>query len=54
MAQPLIDQGRLFRLDDAPMVRRPVYVVYRLNPADEETQKLALDGLREIAALEDE
>jgi hypothetical protein len=34
------------------MVRRPAYVVYRTDPADQETQALALDGLRGIAALE--
>lgn len=50
--QPLIDEGRLYRLAEAPMVPRPVYAVYRSDPADPETQALALDGLRGIAALE--
>ena len=52
VVQPLIDEGRLNRLAGAPMVRRPAYVVYRTDPADQETQALALDGLRGIAALE--
>ena len=52
VVQPLIDEGRLYRLADAPMVRRPAYVVYRTDPADQEIQALALDGLRGIAALE--
>ena len=52
VVQPLIDEGRLYRLAGAPMVRRPAYVVYRTDPADQETQALALDGLRSIAALE--
>lgn len=52
VVQPLIDEGRLYRLAGAPMVRRPAYVVYRTDPADQETQALALDGLRGIAAIE--
>ncbi len=52
VVQPLIDEGRLYRLAGAPMVRRPAYVVYRTDPADQETQALALNGLRGIAALE--
>ena len=52
VVQPLIDEGRLYRLAGAPIVRRPAYVVYRTDPADQETQALALDGLRSIAALE--
>jgi DNA-binding transcriptional LysR family regulator len=52
VVQPLIDEGQLYRLAGAPMVRRPAYVVYRTDPADQETQALALDGLRGIAALE--
>ncbi len=52
VVQPLIAGGRLFRLGGAPTLRRPAYVVYRTDPADQETQDLALDGLRSIAALE--
>ena len=53
VVQPLIEAGRLLRLDDAPVVRRPAYVVYRRHPEDEALQALALDGLRRFAALED-
>lgn len=53
VVQPLIDTGELLRLDDAPLVRRPAYVVYRRHPQDAALQTLALDGLRRIAALED-
>lgn len=53
VVQPLIETGRLLRLDDAPVVRRPAYVVYRRNPQDEAVQALALDGLRRFAATED-
>ena len=52
VVQPLIDEGRLYRLPGASMVRRPAYVVYRTNPVDPETQALALDGLRSLASLE--
>lgn len=54
VVQPLIAQERLFRLDGAPTLRRPAYVVYRTDPADQETQDLALEGLRGIASLEAE
>ena len=36
----------LHELAGAPMVRRPAYVVYRTDPADQEPQALALDGHR--------
>ncbi len=52
VVQPLIEAGRLVRLDEAPEMRRPVYAVYRRQPLDEETQALALDGLRRLAARE--
>ncbi len=54
VVQPLIEEGRLFRLDGAPTLRRPAYVVYRGDPADQETRDLALEGLRSIASLEAE
>lgn len=50
VVQPLIEEGKLYRLDGAPEGRRPAYVVYRSEPHDAETQKTALEGLREIAA----
>ena len=54
VVQPLIEKGSLFRLDGAPALRRPAYVVYRADPADPETQELALEGLRSIASHEAE
>ena len=54
VVQPLIDDGRLYQLADAPTLRRPAYVVYRTEPMDQDTQTLALDGLRSIASLEAE
>lgn len=53
VVQPLIDDGRLYQLADAPTLRRPAYVVYRTEPSDQDTQALALDGLRSIASLEE-
>jgi len=53
VVQPLIDEAKLIRLDGAPVVRRPAYVVYRSDPMDKKPQSMALEGLREIAALED-
>ncbi len=50
--QPLIEEGRLFRLGGAPEISRPAYVVYRKDPEDPETQDLALQGLRQFAAAE--
>ncbi|WP_282609672.1 LysR family transcriptional regulator [Pelagibius sp. Alg239-R121] len=50
--QPLIDEGRLIQLSEAPVISRPAYVVYRKEPEDPETQALALNGLRDIAAIE--
>lgn len=50
VVQPLIDEGRLFRLDGAPEARRPAFVVYRSDPKDPETLTTALSGLRDVAA----
>ena len=52
VVQPLIETGVLHRLDGAPVLRRPAYVVYRSDPADAENQALALEGLRSIAERE--
>lgn len=48
----LIAEGRLHLVEDAPTSLRPVYVVYRASPLDEEAQALALQGLRELAERE--
>lgn len=49
---PSIEAGKLFRIDDAPVIHRPAYVVYRASPRAPETQQIALDGLRRIARHE--
>lgn len=45
-----LDAGRLFRVDGAPVIRRPAYLVYAAKPVDPEPLALALSGLHEIAA----
>ena len=50
MVQPLIDQGRLFRVSGAPTAQRPAYVVYAADPKDKALLELALEGLRCFAA----
>lgn len=49
VVRPLIDDGRLFQVGGAPTLTRPAYMVFRSEPADAETQELALAGLRKIA-----
>ena len=49
MVEPLIDEGRLHLVKDAPTARRPAYVVYNGNPKDDEALNQALDELRAIA-----
>ena len=43
---PLIAEERLFRVDNAPVGRRPVYAVYNEAPGNPEIVALALRGLR--------
>ena len=50
VVQPLIDEGSLFRVEGAPEVRRPAYVVYRSESSDADILKTALEGLRQIAS----
>jgi DNA-binding transcriptional LysR family regulator len=52
VAQPYIDQGKLFRLEGAPSVQRPAYMVYPDSARDPESLDLALNGLREIVSME--
>lgn len=49
VAQPYIDQGRLFRVGGAPTMQRPAYVVYPAVARHQDTLNLALNGLRDIA-----
>lgn len=52
VVHPLIEQGRLYRVAGAPSARRPAYMVYTADPKDEALLRLALDGLRRVAALD--
>ncbi len=52
VVRPLIREGRLHRLEGAPVGRRPAYIVYAAHPKDQEVINLALSGLRKIAAAE--
>jgi len=49
MAQPFIESGRLFQVQDGPEFVLPAYMVFP-READSEVQRLALHGLRELAA----
>jgi len=52
VVQPYIDQRRLFRVENAPSVQRPAYMVYPASAADPQSLELALRGLREIVSKE--
>jgi len=52
VVQPYLDQQKLFRVEAAPQLQRPAFVVYTENARDPETLETALTGLREIAAQE--
>jgi len=49
VAQPYIDNGKLFLVGAAPTMQRPAYMVYPEVSRQQETLELALNGLREIA-----
>ena len=50
--RPLVDAGRLHRVQGAAVFRRPAYLVYPTSPADPELLEIALGGLRTVAAGE--
>lgn len=52
VVQPHIDQRKLFRLEGAPSVQRPVYMVYPSSADDPESLESGLRGLREIVDSE--
>ena len=54
VVRPLMEARRLFELEGAPRGRRPAYVVYPQAPTDGEAVRVALDGLRHVASLEQE
>lgn len=49
MAQPFIDSGQLFKVENGPEFRHPAYMVFA-READSEVLQLALHGMRELAA----
>jgi len=49
-AQPMIEQGQVQRVENAPEFERPAYAIYPQNPAHADVQAIALRGLRELAA----
>ncbi len=51
MAQPLIDAGRVFKVDKGPEIDHPAYMVFP-RTADSEVLRDAVQGLRELAREE--
>jgi DNA-binding transcriptional LysR family regulator len=49
MAQPFVDNGRLFKVRSSPEFSHPAYMVFP-READNEVLRLALQGLRELGA----
>lgn len=52
VARPYIEEGRLHLVERAPEFRRPAYAVYPQASAEEDFFKVALGGLRDLAATE--
>ena len=50
MALPMIQQGLVLTIPEAPTFERPAYAIYPSNPAHPDVQSIALDGLRAIAS----
>ncbi len=53
MAQPLIDAGRVFKVDKGPEIRHPAYMVFP-READSDVLRTAVQGLRELARAEND
>jgi hypothetical protein len=51
MAQPLIDAGRVFKVDNGPEIEHPAYMVFP-REFDSEVLREAVQGLRELAREE--
>jgi DNA-binding transcriptional LysR family regulator len=51
MAQPLIDDGRLFKAPEGPEIAHPAYMVFP-RAADTEVLRQAVQGLRDLAREE--
>lgn len=48
MAQPLLDSGRLYRVESGPEITQPAYMVFP-RESDSEALRRALEGLRDLA-----
>jgi len=51
MAQPLIDAGRVFEVDNGPEIAHPAYMIFP-RESDSEVLREAVQGLRELAREE--
>ena len=49
MATPMMQQGIVKKVPDAPTFERPAYAIYPSNPTHADVQAIALQGLREMA-----
>ena len=49
VARPLIRQGSVKQITQAPVFERPAYAIYPAKPTHPDVQASALDGLRKIA-----
>ena len=52
IARPLIKQGVIKRIKQAPVFKRPAYAIYPATPTHPDVQHTALNGLRQIAKLQ--
>ena len=48
-ARPLIQQGLLRQVEEAPVFERPALIIYPSSPSHPDVQAIALQGLREVA-----
>ena len=54
LVQPLIVQGSLCRIAEAPAFRRPIYLVYPSQGRDPELLALAISGIRQVVSVLDQ
>ncbi len=52
VVQGMIAEKKLHLLEGAPVLKRPAYLVYNVDPIDKPALETAISGLREIAAKE--
>ncbi|MEH6576746.1 MAG: LysR family transcriptional regulator [Amphritea sp.] len=48
IAAPLLDSGKLFRVEDAPLFKRPIFATYASDPLDQALLEHALDALADM------